>query len=110
MSTFHYLSRRKRRDFRSNHLIREQENHIHSTGDASFVSNLLVQPLSVIHYDDYLYLIYLFLLMIFYTCYITMILQDKINLFDDNEQYYYFDNYERQIPRLLWFRKGHNFC
>ncbi|CAF1633660.1 unnamed protein product [Adineta ricciae] len=108
---YQFSHRRKQR--RDSSTIRERDNHIQSTGDAPFIRQLLeqlaVRQLSVIHYDDYLYLIYLFLLTIFYICYLTMIFQDKLNFFVDNDQSSYFDNYERQIPRLLWFRKGYQF-
>lgn len=104
-----YSNRRKQIDFHHN---REQENNLQSIGDTPFIHDLIeqiiIQPSTVINYNDYLYMIYLILLAIFYIYYITIILQQKSNLFDDdNEQYYYFDNYEREIPRLLWFRKGY---
>jgi len=89
----------------------EQENHIESIGDTPIVHDLLeqilIQPSTIVNHNDYLYMIYLLVLIIFYIYYIIIILQEKTNLFNDNEQYYYFDNYEREIPRLLWFKKGY---
>jgi len=114
ISTFRrspYSNRRKHIDFRPNHFIIEQENHLQSIGDTpfihDFIEQIIVQPSTVINYNDYLYMIYLLILAIFYIFYIIIILQEKTNLFDDHEQYYYFDNYEREIPRLLWLRKGY---
>jgi len=107
ISTFRRSPRRKQID----HLIIEQENHIQSIGDQPIVDDLLeqifIQPSTIINHNDYLYMIYLLVLIIFYIYYLRIILQEKTNLFNDNEQYYYFDNYEREIPRLLWFKKGY---
>lgn len=103
ISIFRRSPRRKQID----NLIIEQENHIQSIGDIPIVHDLfeqiLIQPSTIINHNDYLYMIYLLVLIIFYIYYIIIILQEKTNLFDD----YYFDNYEREIPRLLWFKKGY---
>lgn len=106
LSTFRHL-RRKQINIHSNHFLIEQENHIQSTGDNSYFEHIHIQPSTIINYNDYLYMIYLFILSIFYFYYIRIILQEKTNQFDDNDLYSYFDNYEREIPRLLWFRKGY---
>ncbi len=103
-----YSNRRKQID----HLLIEQENHIQSIGDTpivdDFLEQIIIQPSLInINHNDYFCMIYLLLLISFYIYYIRIILQEKTNLFDDNEQYYYFDNYEREIPRLLWFKKGY---
>jgi hypothetical protein len=88
--------------------IKQRDNHIQSSGDTHDVlEQIIVQPSAVINSNDYLYMIYLLLLAICYVYYIVIILQEKTPRFDDNDQYYYFDNYEREIPRLLWFRKGY---
>jgi hypothetical protein len=91
-----YSIRRKQIDFPPN----PQENYIQSIGDTPFVDELIeqiiVQPPRIIHYNDYIYMIYLLVLTIFYIYYIIIILQDKFD-----------DNYEHEIPRLLWFRKGY---
>jgi hypothetical protein len=106
ISTFRrspYSIRRKQID----HFIIEQENNIQSIGDTPFIHDLIeqiiIQPSVVINSNDYIYMIYLLLLIIFYIYYLIIILQNKTNLFDD----YYFDNYEREIPRLLWFKRGY---
>ncbi|CAF3593444.1 unnamed protein product [Rotaria sp. Silwood1] len=114
ISTFHHSSypiRKKQIDSHHNYYIIQQENNFQSIDDTLFVHNLLqqinIQPSTDINHNDYFYIIYLLLLTIFYIYYIRIIFQEKMNLFDDNEQYHYFDNYEREIPLLLWFRKGH---
>jgi hypothetical protein len=103
ISIFRRSHRRKQID----NLIIEQDNHIQSIGDTPIIHDIfeqiLIQPSIIINHNDYIYMIYLLVLIIFYIYYIIIILQEKTNLFDD----YYFDNYEREIPRLLWFKKGY---
>ncbi|CAF2591402.1 unnamed protein product [Rotaria sp. Silwood2] len=117
ISTLHhspYSIRKKQINFHHNYYIIEQKNNFQSIGDTLFVHDLfeqvIVQPSTNINYNDYFYMIYLLLLTIFYIYYIRIIFQEKTNLLDDNELYHYFDNYERKIPLLLWFRKGYRLC
>jgi hypothetical protein len=93
---------------RIDYLLIEPDNHNQSIGDTpDLFEQIIIQPSRIINHQDYLYMIYLLLLIVFYVYYMIIILQGKTNLFEDNEQYYYFDNYEREIPRLLWFKKGY---
>ena len=83
-----------------------------STGDAFLVDDLLEQAAAqssttVTDSHDYLYLIYLLLLALFYVSYLTVLVVRRAPSLVLDEHDDYFDNYEREIPRLLWFRKGH---
>ncbi|CAF1268579.1 unnamed protein product [Rotaria sordida] len=117
ISIFHhsvYPIRKKQIDFHHNYFIIKQKNNFQSIDNTCFIHDLfqqiIVQPSTNINYNDYFYMIYLLLLTIFYIYYIRIIFQEKMNLFNDNEQYDYFDNYEHEIPVLLWFRKGYRLC
>ncbi|CAF0959842.1 unnamed protein product, partial [Rotaria sordida] len=92
-----YPIRKKQIDFHHNYFIIKQENNFQSIDNTCFIHDLfqqiIVQPSTNINYNDYL-----------------IIFQEKMNLFNDNEQYDYFDNYEHEIPVLLWFRKGYRLC
>ncbi len=83
-------------------MIKQIDFHIQSIGDSPFIDELieqiLVQPTRIIHYNDYIYMIYLLLLTMGYIYYIIIIFQDKTN-----EDYHS----EYEISRLLWFRKGY---
>ena len=105
-------SRRARVPFHAHLLLHGRETPILSTGDASLVDDLLEQDAAqpsttVTDSHDSLYLIYLLLLALFYVSYLTVLVRLAPSLVLDEHDDDYFDNYEREIPRLLWFRKGH---
>ena len=95
---FHRSPRRKQID----RFPIESENHIQSIGDVPILEPIVLPPSTIIsqRQHDYLYMIYLFILILFYIYYLIILLQDKTNQFDDDE---------REIPRLLWFKKGYRF-
>lgn len=53
--------------------------------------------------NDYLYLIYLLVLILFYVFYMKVLFVDHFYRFDSSD----FDHYGSEIPRLLWFKKGY---
>lgn len=120
LSSFYYslyINRRKQRDFYHEQFVIGQKTNIQSTVNNRFTKDSLqqiaVQPSTQNNLHDYLYIIYFLLLIIFYVYYTTFILRASTYLSDkdsDDEQYHYFDNYERQMPFLLWFRKGYQLC
>lgn len=91
-SRFRRLSRRK---------PIEQENHIQSIGDTPVVHDFLIEQYfpRIINSNDYLHMIYLILIIIFYIYYMKILLENQTNL---NKDYYY---YQRELSCLLWFKK-----
>jgi hypothetical protein len=98
------LFRRSPRRKQIDHYLIESENHIQSIGDTPILEQIIFQPpLNIIDHHDYLYMIYILILILFYIYYLIILLQDKTNRFVD------YDQFEREIPRLLWFKKGYRF-
>ena len=106
-----YFIRRKQTDVYDHSVVIKQGNYFQYYDDASFVHSLaekiIAQSSSIINKNSHFYTIFLLLLTVFYIYYMITVLREKINLLDDSEQYHYFDNYECEIPLVLWFKKGH---
>lgn len=83
----------------------------HSTDDTLLVDDLVQQLIAqrppVVHYNDYLHMLYLLVFAIFYVGYIVIVIHGRMHLFDESEHYYHWDSYEREIPRLFWFSRGY---
>ncbi|CAF1124270.1 unnamed protein product [Didymodactylos carnosus] len=57
---------------------------------------------SALLYSDYIYLVYLFILSIFYAYYMALLLHDAAKQINDNELIN--EDYDR-IPKLFWIRR-----
>ena len=99
-------SRRARVPFHAHRSLHGRETPILSHGDASLVDDLLEQAAmqpstAVADTHDYLYLIYLLLLALFYVCYLTILVRLEPGLVldehDDDDDY--FRSEERRVGK-----------
>jgi hypothetical protein len=59
---------------RRNQIAIESENHIQSIGDTPILEQIILRSSVIINHHDYLYLIYLFVLILFYIYYLTFVI------------------------------------
>ena len=103
------MSHRSINSFRERQQLRieTESSDIYSIGDIRLVEQNFIEPRNVRDWNDYFYMIYIFLLTIFYISYMIRLFRSRVDLLDEDEQYFSFFSDEREIPRLLWLRKGY---